>query len=56
MPSADVEAERAGRDGLDLDDLLVLAEPHDRALAESSLDLADGRVQRPLAVATFALQ
>ena len=39
----DVEAERAGGDGLDLDRLLVLAEPHDGALAEAALDLGDRR-------------
>jgi len=38
----DVEAERARRDRLDLDHLLVLAEPHDRTLAEGTLDLAEG--------------
>ena len=41
----DVEAERAGRNGLDLDDLLVRAEPHDRALAESAFDLRQRRFQ-----------
>ncbi len=42
----DVETERARRDGLDLDGLLVLAEPHDRALAEGPLDLRQRRLQR----------
>ena len=42
----DVEAERAGRDGLDLDRLLALAEPHDRAFAEGALDLRQRRVER----------
>src|SRR5207248_2883535 len=37
----DVEAERAGRDGVDLDVLVALAEPHDRALAETALDLGE---------------
>ena len=44
----DVEAERAGGDRLDLDRLLVLAEPHDRALAAIPLDLRDRRLQRLL--------
>jgi hypothetical protein len=42
----DVEPERARRDGLDLDRLLALAEPHDRALAEGPLDLRQRRVDR----------
>ena len=37
----DVEAERAGGDRLDLHRLVVLAEPHDRALAEGALDLGE---------------
>ena len=37
----DVEPERAGGDRLDLHRLVVLAEPHDRALAEGALDLAE---------------
>ena len=41
----DIEAERAGRDRLDLDRLLAL-EPHDRALAEGALDLGQGGVER----------
>ena len=44
----DVEPERAGRDRLDLDGLLVLAEPHDGAFAEAALDLRDRRFQRLL--------
>ena len=35
----DVEPERAGGHGLDVHRLPVLAEPHDRALAEAALDL-----------------
>src|SRR5579863_1604211 len=35
----DVEAERARRDGVDIHRLVVLTEPHDRALAEAALDL-----------------
>ena len=42
----DVEAERAGRDGLDVHRLVVLAEPHDRALAEGALDLRQRGVER----------
>ncbi|CAD5267570.1 hypothetical protein BOSE46_140178 [Bosea sp. 46] len=42
----DVEAERAGRDRLDLDRLLVLAQAHDRALAESPFDLRERRIER----------
>jgi hypothetical protein len=42
----DVEAERAGRDRLDLDRLLVLRRAHDRALAEGALDLGERGVQR----------
>ena len=41
----DVEAERAGGDRLDFDGLLVLAKPHDRALAEGALDLGERGVQ-----------
>src|SRR5262245_36232650 len=41
-----VERQRACRDGLDLDHLLVLAEPHDRAFAEGTLDLRKGGIQR----------
>ena len=37
----DVEAERAGGDRLDVHRLVVLAEPHDRALAEIALDLGE---------------
>ena len=51
-----VEAERAGRDGLDLDRAAALAELHDRALAEGSLDLPDRRVQGALPVASIAPQ
>ncbi|MFB0492244.1 hypothetical protein ABIE45_004830 [Methylobacterium sp. OAE515] len=40
----DVEPERTGGDGLDLLHLVVLAEPHDRALAEGTLDLGQGGV------------
>ena len=42
----DVEAERAGRDRLDVHRLVVLAEPHDRALAEGALDLGERGIQR----------
>ena len=42
----DVERQRAGGDRLDLDHLLVLAEPHDRAFAEGPLDLRQRGVQR----------
>ena len=42
----DVEAERAGRHGGDVDRRLVLAEAHDRALAEGPLDLAERRIER----------
>jgi hypothetical protein len=37
----DVEAERSGRDDLDVVDDLALAEPHDRALAVLLLDLRE---------------
>ncbi len=37
----DVEPERARRNDLDIHRLVVLAEPHDRALAELPLDLAE---------------
>ena len=50
----EVEAERAGGDGLDLDRLVALAEAHHRALAEGALDLPDGRVQGALPVARLA--
>jgi hypothetical protein len=42
----DVEAERARRNRLDLDDILVRPELHDRALAERPLDLRQRRVER----------
>src|SRR5438876_904669 len=42
----DIEPERAGRHHLGLDHALALAEPHDRALAESTLDLAERGIQR----------
>ena len=45
-PQRDVEAERAGRDGLDLHRLLVLAQAHDRALAERAFDLRQRGVER----------
>ena len=46
----EVEPERAGRDGVDLDRALALAEAHDGALAERALDLSDRRVQGALPV------
>ena len=42
----DVEPERSGRHRLDLDRLLILAEAHDRALAERPFDLRQGGVER----------
>ena len=36
-----IEAERAGGDGVHVHRLVVLAEPHDRALAEIALDLGE---------------
>ena len=44
----DIEPERAGRDHVDVRRGLARAELHDRALAESALDLAERRVQSPL--------
>jgi hypothetical protein len=44
----DVEGEGAGGDGGDAD-AAVLPEPHDRALAELLLDLADGHLERLVA-------
>ena len=41
----DVEAERAGGDRADLDNLLVGTQAHDRALAEGAFDLRQRRVQ-----------
>ncbi len=41
----DIEAERAGRDHLDIGNALARAQFHDRALAESAFDLAERRVQ-----------
>jgi hypothetical protein len=43
-PQRDIEPERARRHRLDLDRLLALAEPHDRAFAEGPLDLRQRRV------------
>src|SRR6516162_3817394 len=40
-----VEAERAGGDGLHVHRLVVLAEPHDRALAEIALDLRERGIE-----------
>ena len=48
-----VEAERAGGDRLDLDDLALVAQLHHRALAEGPVDLGQRRFQRPLLVAVF---
>src|SRR5207247_1733389 len=45
-----VEAERAGRKAGDVLRQRLLAELHDGALAELLLDLADGEVDRPLAI------
>ena len=42
----DIEPQRAGRDGLDLQRLLVFAEAHDRAFAEAPLDLRQRSIQR----------
>src|SRR5262249_24823163 len=39
-----VEAKRAGRHRLDIHRLVVLAEPHDRALAETALELGERRI------------
>ena len=47
--------ERPGRDGLDLDDLLVGAEPHDRALAEGPFDLRQGGIERLVLVQRIIL-
>ena len=43
---ANVQTERAGRDGLNIHDRFALPELHHRALAERLLDLADGRLER----------
>ena len=43
----DVEAERAGGDGLDLD-RLARSEPHRAALAERAVDLRERRIERLL--------
>jgi hypothetical protein len=40
-----VDADGAGRNGLDRGDGAALPEPHDRAFAELLLDLADGDVE-----------
>ena len=50
-----VDADGAGRDGLDRLDRALLAEPHDRALAELLLDLADGQLDRLHALAILAV-
>src|SRR5262249_1633665 len=47
-----VDADRAGRDGVDRLYRAFLPEPHNRALAELLLDLADGQVDR---LETFAI-
>ncbi len=48
-----IEAERAGGDGFDLDDLALLAELHHRAFAKSSVDLGERRFQSALLIAVF---
>src|SRR5690606_16790278 len=45
-----IKAERPGRNRLDFDHLLVLAEPHDRTLAERPLDLTERGLERLLLV------
>ena len=40
-PQGNVEPERAGGDGVHVHRFIVLAEPHDRALAEIALDLGE---------------
>ena len=51
----DIEAERAGRHGFYLDDLLIGAKAHDRALAERAFDLRKGRIQGLSLVHRFVL-
>ena len=41
----DIEAERAGGDGIHIHRPVVLAEPHDRALAKAALDLGKRRIK-----------
>ncbi len=40
--------ERAGGDGVGVDRLLALAQPHDGALAEGAIDLAERRLEGAL--------
>ena len=51
----DIEAERAGRNGFDLDDAVVRAEFHDRALAERPFDLGECRFKCLAFVHRFVL-
>ncbi|MNJ43383.1 hypothetical protein D3C77_383870 [compost metagenome] len=48
-----VQAQRAGRDAVDLGHHASLAELHDRALAEGAIDLRDRRLQSALLFAVF---
>ncbi len=40
-----IEADRAGRDDLGLDNLVIVAEPHDGAFAEGTLNLAQSGIE-----------
>ena len=50
-----VDADRAGGNGVDRLDRALLAQPHDRALAELLFDLADGQLDRLGALAVLAV-
>ena len=49
MPERVVDADRAGRDGVDRGDRAFLAEAHDRPFAELLFNLADSNVERLVA-------
>ena len=53
MPSAMSRPSEPVGDGIGLDRLLALAEPHDGALAEGAIDLGERRFERALLVRIF---
>ena len=49
----DVQSERAGRNGIDVDVQVIGSKPHDRAFAKVLLDLREGGIERLLPVHGF---
>jgi hypothetical protein len=54
MPQRHVQAQRAGRHGLDLHDLALVAQLHHRALAEGPVDLRQRGLEGALLVRIVA--